>query len=120
MGIPDDSENELLSKENAIALEDALVWLRDKHRHIIIDRPIPMNAIDLAKYLTQYEKYKNDEKQKIIELATTIIDDVNYYQGANLVNDEIKTFQLLIGRQECYKTYKICRHNCHGQCKESC
>lgn len=52
-------EENILSKENAIILEDALVWLRDEKRIIDISRPLILNGLELAKYITEY---KNVEK----------------------------------------------------------
>lgn len=98
-----------------VTCEDAVDWLR-REKRIFDTSPLSINGLELAKYLTEYANYKS----KIIELATTIIDDVNWYGGANLVNGEIQHFEKLIGRQECYKTNKTCRHNCNGLCKDSC
>lgn len=96
--------------------EDAIRWLR-KEKRIFDTSPLSnITGLELAKYLTEYTNYKS----KVIQLADTIINDVNWYGGANLVNGEIQEFDRLIGKPECYKTNKTCRHNCNGLCKEIC
>jgi hypothetical protein len=83
-------DENILSKENAIILEEALVWLRDEKRIIDIARPLNLNGLELAKYITEYNKYKNN---KVLELADLIINDCNNYLGANLVNGEIEQYK---------------------------
>lgn len=85
-------EENILSKENAIILEDALVWLRDEKRIIVISRPLDINGLELAKYLTEYSKIKEN---KALQLADKIINDCNLYLGANLVNGEIEEYKKL-------------------------
>ncbi len=85
-------DDNILSKENAIILEDALVWLRDEKRIIDIARPLNLNGLELAKYITEYKKVKEN---KLFELADKIINDCNLYLGANLVNGEIEQYKKL-------------------------
>jgi len=97
--LTDTQKNEfeaLLSKENAIILEDALVWLRDEKRIIVISRPLDINGLELAKYLTEYSKVKEN---KALQLADKIINDCNLYLGANLTNGEIEQYKKLRNEQ---------------------
>lgn len=92
-------EENILSKENAIILEDALVWLRDEKRIIDIARPLNLNGLELAKYINEYKAFNDN---KLLQLADIIINDCNLYLGANLVKGEIEQYKKLRDENKIY------------------